>query len=241
MPAHTSFFALGVLAATAMHCAGQVPGTKRWDFDTHAPRFPAVSSAAIAADGTIYFGSGEGKLYAVNPDGSEKWKSSFPQDPFGGASSGSPAVAVDGSIYIGLSGSVCAFSSAGALRWYVPKGSSYGTTRASATHDCLPAIGSDRTVYFLSAEPQRLFAINPDGTIKWDEWNNGNMSENSPAIAADGTLYFADARSIIASPDGSVYFRTYDGIRFRAWIPCAACQRVNLKLSSQANFNSPTP
>jgi hypothetical protein len=32
------------------------------------------SSPAIAADGTIYVGSDNGKLYAINPDGTEKWK-----------------------------------------------------------------------------------------------------------------------------------------------------------------------
>ena len=31
------------------------------------------SSPAIGADGTIYVGSDDGKLYAINPDGTQKW------------------------------------------------------------------------------------------------------------------------------------------------------------------------
>ncbi len=217
MPPHTSFLALCVFAATAIHCAGQAPGTERWNFDTHAPRLPsAVSSAAIAADGTIYFGSAEGKVFALNPDGSEKWRYNFGRDLFGNGSSGSPTVAVDGSIYIGLSGSFCAFSPAGDLKWSIPTGTTSGSSYASATRACLPVIGTNGTIYFLAGEPRRLFAINPNGTTRWEEWNNGNMRENFPAIAADGTLYFADARSVIAfTPDGNQkwYFRAgNDGV-----------------------------
>ena len=32
------------------------------------------SSPAVGADGTIYVGSSDDNLYAVNPDGTQKWK-----------------------------------------------------------------------------------------------------------------------------------------------------------------------
>jgi outer membrane protein assembly factor BamB len=54
------------------------------------------SSPAVGGDGTIYVGSADGQLYAINPDGSLKW--SFPT-----VSSviSSPAIGGDGTIYVG--------------------------------------------------------------------------------------------------------------------------------------------
>ena len=49
----------------------QVPGTKKWEFSTADA---ITSSPAIGTDGTIYFGSYDGKLYALKPDGTKKWE-----------------------------------------------------------------------------------------------------------------------------------------------------------------------
>src|SRR5476651_897531 len=45
-------------------------GLIKWGFATGSQ---VVSSPAIAADGTIYIGSLDGKLYAINPNGTKKW------------------------------------------------------------------------------------------------------------------------------------------------------------------------
>ena len=55
-----------------------------------------ASSAGIGADGSIYFGSADGKLYALNPNGSQEW--SFTTD---GPIFSSPAIGADGTIYAG--------------------------------------------------------------------------------------------------------------------------------------------
>ena len=55
-----------------------------------------MSSPAIGADGTIYVGSGDDNLYAVNPDGTQKW--AFPT---GNYIESSPAIGADGTIYVG--------------------------------------------------------------------------------------------------------------------------------------------
>ena len=55
-----------------------------------------MSSPAIGADGTVYVGSHDSNLYALNPDGTEKW--SFTA---GKAVSSSPAIGADGTIYVG--------------------------------------------------------------------------------------------------------------------------------------------
>ena len=53
------------------------------------------SSPAIGADGTIYVGSCDGNLYAINPNGTEQW--AFPL----GVLSSCPAIGADGTIYVG--------------------------------------------------------------------------------------------------------------------------------------------
>ncbi|MDB4805128.1 immunoglobulin domain-containing protein, partial [bacterium] len=54
------------------------------------------SSPAIGSDGTIYVGSNSGNLYAINPDGTQKWAFET-----GGGVSSSPAIGSDGTIYVG--------------------------------------------------------------------------------------------------------------------------------------------
>jgi outer membrane protein assembly factor BamB len=54
------------------------------------------SSPAVGANGTIYVGSLDRNVYALNPDGTQKWKFVT-----GGTVGSSPAVGADGTIYIG--------------------------------------------------------------------------------------------------------------------------------------------
>ncbi|MEK6739367.1 MAG: PQQ-binding-like beta-propeller repeat protein, partial [Planctomycetota bacterium] len=55
-----------------------------------------TSSPSVGRDGVIYFGSIDGRLYAVNPDGSTKWAFQV-----GNEITASPAIGEDGTIYIG--------------------------------------------------------------------------------------------------------------------------------------------
>ncbi|MGB3478299.1 MAG: Ig-like domain-containing protein, partial [bacterium] len=54
------------------------------------------SSPAIGTDGTIYIGSDDNALYAINPDGTTKWRYSTGNYVFS-----SPAIGADGTIYVG--------------------------------------------------------------------------------------------------------------------------------------------
>ena len=60
------------------------------------PRGVVGSSPAIASDGTIYVGSEDSKLYAINPNGTLQWAYTT-----GGSVYSSPALASDGTIYVG--------------------------------------------------------------------------------------------------------------------------------------------
>ncbi|MGH9922764.1 MAG: PQQ-binding-like beta-propeller repeat protein, partial [Nitrososphaerales archaeon] len=72
---------------------GSEESTLRWNFPTGQR---ITSSPAIGPDGTIYVGSYDSNLYALNPDGS--LKCSFKA---GEMIDSSPAIALDGTIYFG--------------------------------------------------------------------------------------------------------------------------------------------
>jgi outer membrane protein assembly factor BamB len=70
-------------------------GTLKWEIYSHEDS--PVSSPVIGADGTIYAGADDGNVYAVNPNGSIKWK--FYTSPVTIMGS-SPAIGADGTVYI---------------------------------------------------------------------------------------------------------------------------------------------
>ncbi|MEY2881827.1 MAG: hypothetical protein RLZZ15_4207, partial [Verrucomicrobiota bacterium] len=104
----------------------------------------------------------------------------------GSAITGSPAVADDGTVYVGSTDrSLYAFNADGTTKW------TFAT--ANIIDTCSPAIGADGTVYVGSFDG-RLYAVNPDGTQKWARSFNPTTATaftaaNSPTLAADGTIY----------------------------------------------------
>lgn len=72
------------------------PGTQRWAFATGGF---VDSSPTIGVDGTIYVGSYDGNLYAVEPGGTQKWKFATG----GMINFSSPAIGANGTIYVGSS------------------------------------------------------------------------------------------------------------------------------------------
>jgi len=156
-------------------------GTVKWGYYTNGS---AYSPPALSPDGaTAYMGSTDGKLYAINTaDGSLKWSYST------GLFASSPAIAPDGTIYVGGTGGLYALNPDHSLKWkyLIP----YGTTSHS------PAIGPDGTIYVGSG--RGFHAINPNNTLKW-EWktpnpefpnNDYSWANSDPAIAADGNTVY---------------------------------------------------
>jgi outer membrane protein assembly factor BamB len=111
-------------------------GSEKWNFTTG----DVISSTpAIGADGTVYVGSDDGNLYAINSaDGSEKW-----QFQTGSAVVSSPAIGSDGTIYIGSG-----FSNYGAILAIRPDGSERWSYSTNGPVYSSPAIVADGTVYF---------------------------------------------------------------------------------------------
>ena len=116
-------------------------------------------------------------------------------------SDSSPAIADDGTIYLGL------FN--GDLRAFLPDGSPKWVFNAGREIKSSPAIGSDGTIYFGSRD-RKFYAVGPDGKKKWD-FTTRAWVDSSPAIGLDGTIYFG-------SWDKSFYALKADGTerwRFR--------------------------
>jgi len=181
----------------------------KWRYQTGGT---VSSSPAIGADGTVYVGSTDNYLYALNPNGTLKWWYWTSGDV------SSPAVAADGTVYVGSEdGWLYALNPDGTLKWRVLAHGASLTSFAIAADgtvyhgadSCLyalspsgvhrwryktyslfvysPAVGADSTVYFGSIDGF-FRALYPNGTRRWQH-NTGGRIWSAPAIAADGTIY----------------------------------------------------
>ena len=104
---------------------------KKWAFKTGSY---VQSSPAIGSDGTIYVGSYDDNLYAINPDGTKKWE--FKTN---GNVRSSPEVSSNGTIYVGSwDNNIYAINPNGTKKWQFK---TQGDVNSS------PAIGSDETIY----------------------------------------------------------------------------------------------
>ncbi|MFC1848369.1 PQQ-binding-like beta-propeller repeat protein [Chloroflexota bacterium] len=170
----------------------------RWTYRTDGTI--RASSPAVAADGTVYIGCEDYALYAVNADGTLKWRYYTEW-----AVDSSPSIDIDGTIYaVSTDGKLYALNADGTLKW------EYGTSGVAAFSS--PTIGSDGTIYFGSSDAT-LHAVNPDGTAKWTYETDSWVSSLSPAIDASGIVYFSSNDNYIYAirPDGALNWRYYAG------------------------------
>ncbi|MDO8545015.1 MAG: S8 family serine peptidase [Opitutaceae bacterium] len=73
-----------------------------------------------------------------------------------------------------------------------------------------PAVGADGTIYVGGGSPDRnVYAIAPDGTMKWRYETGGSVNNCSPAIGLDGTIFFGanDGQVTALKPDGTVVWQ----------------------------------
>jgi outer membrane protein assembly factor BamB len=148
-----------------------------------------MSSPAIGADGTVYVGSVDKKIYALDgKTGAKKWEFKT-----GGAVFASPAIGSDGTVYVGsVDKKVYALDGkTGAKKW-----------EHSTIHsvESTPAIGADGTVYVGSKGSEKnegkAYALDgKTGARKWPLARPKVVSLvaaqilASPAIGPDGTVY----------------------------------------------------
>jgi len=134
-------------------------GTGKWSFSLQGHM---IASPAIATDGTVYFGSEDSNLYALDSNGRVKWKFAT-----AGPIKSTPALAKNGTVYLGgADHNLYAIGSDGKLKWKFATGGQVFS----------PAIGDDGTIYFQNGEG-KLFAIQ-------DAENNGGLDGQWPKRGA---------------------------------------------------------
>jgi len=214
-------------------------GTRKWNYTIQDGDGAYIRGApSVAADGTIYFPTDRynngnlGKFYALNPDGTLKWNYTV-NDAIHNWIAGSPLIADDGTIYITgyletnpyYYGNVLALNPDGTLKW------NYTVTDKNENFiDSSPALGHDGTIYFTNRfyngtnYISSLFALNPNGTKKWDyivREGIQNWILRSPSLAEDGTIYFINvvndginyiSKLFALNPDGTLKWN-YTGVK----------------------------
>jgi len=195
---------------------GPDTSTVKWTFSTGDK---IHGSAAIAEDGTVYIGTRDycpltrSRLYAINPDGTEKWHWSPPRYPGSWLVDyidSTPAIASDGTIYIGCwNRRLYALYPNGTLKWEF-----YDSNWKKSWAFVLtsPAIAPDGIVY-IGNNNGKLYAINPDGSLKWS-YQTGKAIQSSPAVGSDGTVYVGsyDRNLYAINPDGSLKWKYLTGM-----------------------------
>jgi outer membrane protein assembly factor BamB len=129
-------------------------------------------SAAVGPDGSVYVGTIDGVVCALNSDGTEKWR-------FDAKASVAGDIAIDdaGSIFVAAR-NLYALNPEGTLRWKIP--SKNGAVSSVA-------LGSDGVIY-VSIDAD-LCAVTSDGVIKWKVPVLGRSPLLGPVVGADGTIY----------------------------------------------------
>jgi len=133
-------------------------GKRIWAFELS----DRATSPSIGDDGTLYFGSDDGKLYALYSDGHLKWKIAA-----GKAIRTSPAVTGNGEVIFGsVDHNLYAVDSLGNLKWRFTAGGQVFS----------PTVATDGTIYFQSSDG-KLYAIQ-------DTAENGGLLGQWPKYGA---------------------------------------------------------
>jgi outer membrane protein assembly factor BamB len=111
----------------------------------------------ISSDGTIY--GGWDWFYAINPDGTVKWRFGDPRS--GQEVTSTPLISSDGTIYFGGGGSLVALNIDSTLKWTI----SIGHTSIQSS----VVIGTDGTIYF-GANDGYFYAVQGSGQLGNTPW-----------------------------------------------------------------------
>jgi outer membrane protein assembly factor BamB len=211
-------------------------GTERWKFATKGERrftapgihgaiprtermpdpFDVFLSSPTIAGGTVYFGSGDQSVYALDASsGALRW--SFPT---GDVVHASPAVH-DGVVYIGSwDRNLYALDAAtGRERW------KYTTGNDTVIYNQI-GIASSAAIsggmVFVGGRDGKFHAVDArTGAVRWIHDNRGGWTIASPAVL-----------------DGVVYFPTSDGTRFKALDAASGAPKFDLQ-NLAVSFSSP--
>jgi outer membrane protein assembly factor BamB len=160
-----------------------------------------ILELTVLPDGSICLGCLDNYAYWLNPDGTVRWRYKT-----GGAVWACPAVGADGTVYAGSDDNwLYAIGSDGALKWRYKTGDRVLSS---------PVVGEDSSVCVVSSDGI-LYAFSSTGALQWQSDVADASYWNSPAVAADGTVYIGhDGDALLAlNPDSSLEWR----YGFKGW------------------------
>ena len=151
--------------------------------------FDVFLSSPVLAGGAVYFGSGDGNVYALDAaSGALRWKFHT-----GNVVHASPAVAA-GTLYVGSWDSYfyALDAATGKQRWRFKTGEDPAIHNQEGIQSS--AVVADGMVYF-GCRDSNLYALDAaSGARRWSFSNKGSWVISSPAVR-DGRLYFATSDS----------------------------------------------
>jgi outer membrane protein assembly factor BamB len=203
--------------AATLYAVNTSSGQSVWNVDLGATRI--MASPTVGPDGTVYVATADGHLFAVGADGKTRWNAQT-----GPAIKSAVALGSDGTAYQPSSdGKLYAVSPQGQMKWSFDFGEHLGPTSLVTSSQqgpggggggasgigsgASPTIGNDGTI-FIGANNSNLYAIAPDGTMKWLFEAERELAGiwTTPALSADeSVLYFG------ANKGGIYAVNTIDG------------------------------
>lgn len=148
-----------------------------------------IESPVVNVEGTIIFASrGDKYVYALNTDGSEKWRFSH-KLPNGSNEifSHPPTLGSDGTIYAGTEeGGFFAINPNGSLKWRVSVGGYVGIA---------PNFDNNGNLY-LACDDAQLYVFNPAGNLLCIGSLDGLKPSNTPVIVSNARIYVPAGNSI---------------------------------------------
>ncbi len=194
-------------------------GTIKWESNAKA-----YYDLILSNEGTIYFAepwvnNNPSYFYALGSDGSIIWKYLLPNWGlfYGIVNYNNTSLTHDGNIITSLNGTLLCINSKGGLEWELP----FLPLNIYPIVGLIgPSISLDGTIYIHTvlqkSNLSKLFAISPDGKIKWDILLNDTESSTPsflPIIGRDGTIYVCFNRQnklelAAITPDGSKKWAT---------------------------------
>jgi len=173
--------------------------------------FDVFLSSPVLAGGAVYFGSGDGNVYALDAaSGALRWKFHT-----GNVVHASPAVAA-GTLYVGSWDSYfyALDAATGKQRWRFKTGADPAIHNQEGIQSS--AVVADGMVYF-GCRDSNLYALDAaSGARRWSFSNKGSWVISSPAVR-DGRLYFATSDSGLVHALDAKSGREIFSLDFKHW------------------------
>ncbi|MCS7213950.1 MAG: PQQ-binding-like beta-propeller repeat protein [Candidatus Calescibacterium sp.] len=157
-------------------------GSLKWSYNLGAP---SDAPASVDSSGNVYVGNDNGVLISLNSSGGLRWSVNIPSLPNSCPCviKGAPAIDdTNGRLFVACGPNVWALSTAnGSLVWGRKTGPIYGS----------PSIDFSGNIVVITKDGKVLRLNGSNGSVIWQLQLTSELSDASPTIAPDGSIYVA--------------------------------------------------